>query len=96
MNSPFVSQCIDTDLFCFLVSFGREALQTSTLAYLSSHYHDGVASVFSAKDTSNRFIIQIVANKYNPSNFWYVLHFPPLQILELTMVFTIQGWEVAF
>ncbi|EGN98413.1 hypothetical protein SERLA73DRAFT_183411 [Serpula lacrymans var. lacrymans S7.3] len=47
----------------------REALEKSTLAYLSAHFHDGVAAVFSAPET-NRFIIQIVANKYNPSNFW--------------------------
>ena len=50
----------------------RAALESSTLAYLSSHFHDGVASVFSVRAVPNQFVVQIVANKYNPSNFWYV------------------------
>ncbi|KAK7056691.1 F-actin-capping protein subunit alpha [Paramarasmius palmivorus] len=49
----------------------RSALEKSTIAYLAAHFHDGVSSVFSAKDTANKYIIQIVANKYNPSNYWY-------------------------
>lgn len=48
----------------------RAALEGSTLNYLSAHYHDGVSSVFSVPDSPNKFVIQIVANKYNPSNFW--------------------------
>jgi capping protein alpha len=47
----------------------RAALESSTLNYLLAHFHDGVASVFSVPGTS-KFFIQIVANKYNPSNFW--------------------------
>ncbi|KAH7922036.1 F-actin capping protein, alpha subunit [Leucogyrophana mollusca] len=47
----------------------RAALESSALSYLSSHYHDGVATVF-ATPGSSRFTVQIVANKYNPSNFW--------------------------
>jgi len=46
----------------------RAALESSTLSYLLAHFHDGVASVFSAG--SNKFFVQIVANKYNPTNFW--------------------------
>lgn len=48
----------------------RSALETSTLSYLGAHYHVGVASVFPAPQSTTRFFIQIVANKYNPSNFW--------------------------
>ncbi|KII86895.1 hypothetical protein PLICRDRAFT_43576 [Plicaturopsis crispa FD-325 SS-3] len=47
----------------------RAALESSALAYLAEHYHDGVASVFAVRG-SNKFIIQVVANKYNPSNYW--------------------------
>jgi len=55
--------CSDSETF-------RAALESSTLAYVSSHFHDGVASVFSARGPPNQFIVQVVANKYNPSNFW--------------------------
>ncbi|KDQ62571.1 hypothetical protein JAAARDRAFT_464473 [Jaapia argillacea MUCL 33604] len=48
----------------------RAALESSTLTYLAAHFHDGVASVFSKTGSSTEFTIQIVANKYNPSNFW--------------------------
>jgi capping protein alpha len=46
------------------------ALETSALAYLSAHFHDGVATVFSTPGVSNRFVVQLVANKYNPTNYW--------------------------
>ena len=49
----------------------RAALESSTLNYLLAHYLDGVASVFSEAG-SNKFFVQIVANKYNPSNYWCV------------------------
>ncbi|KAG6886411.1 hypothetical protein C0992_004093 [Termitomyces sp. T32_za158] len=48
----------------------RKALETAVLSYLKSHYLEGVASVFALPDTPNQFIIQIVANKYNATNFW--------------------------
>ncbi|KAJ7600977.1 F-actin-capping protein subunit alpha [Mycena floridula] len=47
----------------------RSALEKAALTYLSSHFHDGVASIF-AKSDPNQFVIQFVANKYNPSNYW--------------------------
>lgn len=47
----------------------RAALESSALAYISAHYHDGVVAVFSVQP-HNQFIVQIVANKYNPSNYW--------------------------
>ncbi|KAJ6619516.1 F-actin-capping protein subunit alpha [Mycena sp. CBHHK59/15] len=47
----------------------RSALEKATLTYLSAHFHDGVASIFLGKE-SNQFVLQIVANKYNPSNYW--------------------------
>jgi len=54
-------------IYIFLL---RSALESSTLQYLSSHYNDGTASVFAPPDDESCFIIQIVANKYNPVNFW--------------------------
>ena len=55
--------------------FPSAALETSTLAYLAAHFDGGVASVFSVPGSSDRFIIQIVANKYNAPNFWFVCSF---------------------
>ncbi|KAF8322453.1 F-actin capping protein, alpha subunit [Clavulina sp. PMI_390] len=48
----------------------RAALETATLAYIADHYAQGVASVFATPDSPHKFTVQIVANKYNPSNFW--------------------------
>ncbi|KAF9267540.1 F-actin capping protein, alpha subunit [Marasmius fiardii PR-910] len=48
----------------------RSALEKSTISYLTAHFHDGVCSVFASRDTANIFTIQVVANKYNPTNFW--------------------------
>lgn len=48
-----------------------EALQNASLTYLSSHFHDGTVSVFAPTGPPQEFIIQIVANKYNPTNYWY-------------------------
>ncbi|KIM43348.1 hypothetical protein M413DRAFT_444180 [Hebeloma cylindrosporum] len=48
----------------------RSALEAASLSYLKAHFTDGVTSVFSPKDGSSRYVIQIVANKYNPTNFW--------------------------
>ncbi|KAI0055312.1 F-actin capping protein, alpha subunit [Artomyces pyxidatus] len=48
----------------------RVALESSVLTYLAAHFHDGTASVFADPQSSTRFIVQIVANKYNPVNFW--------------------------
>ncbi|KAF9220986.1 F-actin capping protein, alpha subunit [Gyrodon lividus] len=47
----------------------RAALETSAFSYLAAHYIDGVAAVF-AVQAPNNFLVQIVSNKYNPSNFW--------------------------
>lgn len=46
----------------------RAALESAALSYLNSHYHDGVVTVLAMSTT--RFTIQIVSNKYNPSNYW--------------------------
>ncbi|KAK7690305.1 hypothetical protein QCA50_006962 [Cerrena zonata] len=48
----------------------RVALENASLTYISGHYHTGVSSIFSSPGNPDEFIIQIVANKYNPSNFW--------------------------
>ncbi|KIP04661.1 hypothetical protein PHLGIDRAFT_129345 [Phlebiopsis gigantea 11061_1 CR5-6] len=48
----------------------RLALENSSLTYISAHFHDGVTSVFSTPGNAERFVVQVVANKYNPSNFW--------------------------
>lgn len=55
-----------------LRAFARAALEAATLSYLQAHFHDGVASVF-AVTGSSKFFVQIVANKYNPSNYWCVI-----------------------
>ncbi|KAI6147400.1 F-actin-capping protein subunit alpha [Pisolithus tinctorius] len=47
----------------------RTALESSALSYLAAHYHDGVVAIFSVQPP-NQFVVQIVANKYNPSNYW--------------------------
>ncbi|KAF9077600.1 F-actin-capping protein subunit alpha [Rhodocollybia butyracea] len=48
----------------------RVALEKASLNYLLAHFHDGVTSVFASQAITNQFILQIVANKYNPTNFW--------------------------
>jgi len=48
----------------------RIALEASSHAYLSSHFPDGTTSVFSSPENPMVFVIQIIANRYNPSNFW--------------------------
>ncbi|KAG8741581.1 F-actin-capping protein subunit alpha [Ceratobasidium sp. 414] len=48
----------------------RLALEESTLRYLGEYFQEGVTSVFASTSRSNTYIIQIVANKYNPQNFW--------------------------
>ncbi|KAL5501674.1 CAP1 [Sanghuangporus vaninii] len=48
----------------------RSALENATTNYLANHFVEGVTSVFSNPDSSSKFIVQIVANKYNPQNFW--------------------------
>ncbi|CAE6502477.1 unnamed protein product [Rhizoctonia solani] len=46
----------------------RSALEESTLKYLAEYFQEGVGSVFALNP--NTFVVQIVANKYNPQNFW--------------------------
>ncbi|KAG6918751.1 hypothetical protein DXG01_011942 [Tephrocybe rancida] len=48
----------------------RKALETAVLSYISSHFLEGVGSVFAVPETPNRFIIQIAASKYSAPNFW--------------------------
>ncbi|KAJ3731048.1 F-actin-capping protein subunit alpha [Lentinula guzmanii] len=48
----------------------RAALEKASGSYLLAHFRDGVSSTFSSQTTPNQFILQIVANKYNPTNFW--------------------------
>jgi hypothetical protein len=50
----------------------RSALQNATQTYLAAHFYDGVVSIFAKRDGMPEFIIQIVANKYNPANYWCV------------------------
>jgi capping protein alpha len=47
----------------------RLALETALLKYIADHYADGTGAVLLTSDAS-KFIIQIVANKYNPPNYW--------------------------
>ncbi|KAF9565710.1 F-actin capping protein, alpha subunit [Agrocybe pediades] len=48
----------------------RVALETATLNYLKAHFTDGVAAVFAPTEGSNSYVVQVVANKYNPTNYW--------------------------
>ncbi|KAF9481209.1 F-actin capping protein, alpha subunit [Pholiota conissans] len=48
----------------------RLALETAALNYLKAHFTDGVIVVLSPKEGSTQYVIQVVANKYNPTNFW--------------------------
>lgn len=50
----------------------RAALESAALSYLAAHYIDGVASTFTSQPP-NHFTVQIVSNKYNPANFWFVI-----------------------
>ncbi|CAE6348201.1 unnamed protein product [Rhizoctonia solani] len=46
----------------------RSALEENALKYLADYFQEGVTSVFALNP--NTYVIQIVANKYNPQNFW--------------------------
>lgn len=46
----------------------RESLEMALTSYAADHFADGVASVFIV--TPGQFALQLVANKYNPPNFW--------------------------
>jgi len=48
----------------------RAALEGAALSYLKAHFPDGVATVLSPTEDSSHYLIQVVANKYNPANFW--------------------------
>lgn len=62
-------ECLIYNIYAHsFTSYPRTALESSTLNYLLAHFHDGVGSVFSVAE--NKFFIQIVANKYNPANYW--------------------------
>jgi capping protein alpha len=51
-----------------LTAPSRAALDTAAQDYITEHYRDGIASVF--VPSPRKFTIQLVANKYNPQNFW--------------------------
>ncbi|KAF8527514.1 F-actin-capping protein subunit alpha [Hysterangium stoloniferum] len=46
----------------------RAALESATTTYVSDHFAGGVAAVHAI--SASKYIIQIVANKYNPHNYW--------------------------
>ncbi|TFK28038.1 F-actin-capping protein subunit alpha [Coprinopsis marcescibilis] len=48
----------------------RVSLEKAALTYLASHFLDGTVSVFAPSELQEAFTLQIVANKYNPTNFW--------------------------
>ncbi|KAF8158310.1 F-actin capping protein, alpha subunit [Crassisporium funariophilum] len=48
----------------------RAALETAALTYMKAHFTDGVTTVLSPKEGATHYVMQIVANKYNPTNFW--------------------------
>ena len=50
--------------------FCSQALESAALLYLKAHFTEGVLAVFAPKEGVPHYTIQIVANKYNPTNFW--------------------------
>ena len=46
----------------------RAALDSAAQDYIAEHYKEGVASVF--VPSTGKLVIQLVANRYNPGNFW--------------------------
>ncbi|KDQ20809.1 hypothetical protein BOTBODRAFT_26823 [Botryobasidium botryosum FD-172 SS1] len=48
----------------------RKSLETAASKYVSDHFPDGIACVFGSDASASQYTIQIVANKYNPTNFW--------------------------
>ena len=62
------------------MGYPSAALDSAALTYLKAHFTEGVAAVFSPKEGSDHYVVQIVANKYNPTNFWYV---PFLYVVSL-------------
>lgn len=53
-------------------SIDREALQNASLTYLAAHFHEGTVSVFAPSEPPQEYVLQVVANKYNPTNYWCV------------------------
>ncbi|KAG8936390.1 F-actin-capping protein subunit alpha [Tulasnella sp. 418] len=48
----------------------RAFLEESTLKYVYDHFNDAVCSVFADPNSTKKYFILIVANKYNAPNFW--------------------------
>jgi capping protein alpha len=53
-----------------LITGRSAALEGAALSYLKAHFPDGVTTVLSPTEASSHYIVQVVANKYNPTNFW--------------------------
>lgn len=66
---PFRYSFYARPLVCVLnVNVYSAALDSAAQEYITDHYKEGVASVF--VPSPNKLTIQLVANRYNPSNFW--------------------------
>ena len=63
-----IAMLSESFVLCLIVS--SVALESAVLNYLNAHFTDGVSAVFSPKKGVDHFTIQVVANKYNPTNFW--------------------------
>lgn len=50
----------------------RQVVDKAVLSYVGDHYQQGVSSVVPVKN-QDKLVICIASNKFNPSNFWYVL-----------------------
>lgn len=48
----------------------RAALEGAAQTYIKAHFSNGVTTVLSPTEGSSHYMIQVVANKYNPTNFW--------------------------
>jgi capping protein (actin filament) muscle Z-line, alpha len=52
----------------------RAELDKASITHLTDHYYNGTSAVLSQplvdSEESAKFVIQIVGNKYNPTNYW--------------------------
>lgn len=75
-------------------NYPRAALEASSHTYLSSHFPDGIASVFSSPGDPATFIVQLIANRYNPSNYWYATSTDPICTCILIILLQVRKMEV--
>ncbi|KAK0219126.1 hypothetical protein IW262DRAFT_1462747 [Armillaria fumosa] len=67
----FLDPCSQTSFaFNHLILEASDPQPADPIQYLSMHFPNSVSSVFSSASLPNQFIIQVIVNKYNPTNYW--------------------------